>query len=90
MRGTNTNQEHVSTMQDIECTCRTQWYMIVTLGLVILGIMVFIIINARTLKLFRGHLFSNTVKVMLFISDSQYYIPINSRKLTSVQNLQEN
>ena len=61
-------------MQDIECTCETQWYMIVTLGLVILGIMIFIVINARKLKLFRGHLFSNAVKVMLFISDAQYYI----------------
>ena len=27
-------------------------------------------------KLFRGHLFSNLVKIMLFISDTKYYIPI--------------
>ena len=39
-----------------------------------LGIVVFIIINARKLKLLRGHLFSNTVKIMLFISDDQYYL----------------
>ena len=51
--------------------------MIVTLGLVILGIMVFIVINARKLKLFRGQVFSNAVKVMLFISDAQYYILVN-------------
>ena len=76
IRGAGTNQEHVSTMQDIECTCKTKWYTIVTLGLVILGIMIFIVINARKLKLFRGHPFSNTVKVMLFISDAQYYIPV--------------
>ena len=36
----------------------------------------FIVINVRKLKLFRGHLFSNAVKVMLFISDGQYYIPV--------------
>ena len=24
----------------------------------------------------RGHLFSNAVKVMLFISDEQYYVPV--------------
>ena len=42
----------------------------------ILGIAIFIIINARKLKLFRGHLFSNTVKIMLFISDAQNYTPI--------------
>ena len=41
----------------------------------ILGIVVFIILNSRRLKLFRGHLFSNAVK-MLFISDAQYYIPV--------------
>ena len=65
-------QEHIS----IECTCKTQWYTIATLGLVILGIMISIIINTRKLKLFRGYLFSNAVKVMLFISDAQYYVPV--------------
>ena len=30
----------------------------------ILGILIFIIINARKLKLFRGHLLSNAVKIM--------------------------
>ena len=38
----------------------------------ILGIIVFVILIARKLKLFRGHLFSNIVKIMLFISDAQY------------------
>ena len=51
-------------------------YTIVILGLTVLGIILFIVINTRKLKLFRGHLFSNAVKVMLFISDSQYYIPL--------------
>ena len=36
----------------------------------------FIILNARKLKLFRGHLFSIAIKIMLFISDAQYYIPV--------------
>ena len=26
--------------------------------------------------MFRGHLFSNAVKVMLLISDAQYYVPV--------------
>ena len=30
----------------------------------------------RKLKLFRGHLFLNAVKIMLFILDTKYYIPI--------------
>ena len=46
------------------------------LSLSILGILIFIIINARKLKLFREHLFSNIVKIMLFISDAQYYVPV--------------
>ena len=64
IRGAGANQEHVSIMQDIECTGNTQWYTTVTLGLVVLGIMIFIFINARKLKLFRGCLFSNAVKVI--------------------------
>ena len=43
------------------------------LCLSILGLVLFIL-KSRKLKLFRGHLFSNTVKIMLFISDTQYYV----------------
>ena len=31
----------------------------------------------KKLKVFRGHLFSNTVKIMLFISYTKYYVPIS-------------
>ena len=34
------------------------------------------ILQARRIKLCRGRLFSNVVKIMLFISDVQYYIPV--------------
>ena len=34
------------------------------------------IINTRKLKLFRGHPFSNAVKVMFCISDAQYYVQV--------------
>ena len=74
--GTVAKQEHVSIPQDIECTCKIQWYTIVMLSLSILCIVIFIILKSRKLKLFRGHLFSNTVKTMLFISDSQSYVPV--------------
>ena len=69
-------QEHVSVVQDIECNCKIHWYMIFMLNLSILGILIFLIINARILKLFRGHLFSNAVKIMLFILDALHYVPI--------------
>ena len=69
-----TKLEHVSVIHDIECTCKIKWYTICMLIISILGIVVFIILNARRLKLFRGYLFSNAVKIMLFISDAQYYV----------------
>ena len=61
-------QEHVCIIQDIKCTSKIQWYAIVMLSLAVLGIVISIILNTRKLKLFRGHLFSNTVKRMLSIS----------------------
>ena len=74
--GAVVKQEHVSIVQDIECTCKIQWYTIVMLSLSILGIVIFVILKLRNLKLFRGHLFLNTVKIMLFISNAWYYVPI--------------
>ena len=76
IRGANAvfEQEQVSTMHNIECTCKMQWYTIVTLGLVIVGLIIFVITNLRKLKLFRGHMFSNAVKIILFMSDTQYYV----------------
>ena len=52
-------------IHDIECTCKIQWYTTCMLSLSILGIVIFIILNGRKLKLFRGHLFSNAFKIML-------------------------
>ena len=46
------------------------------LSLSISGLLLFVILKSRKLKMFRGHLFSNAVKIMLFISDAQYYVPI--------------
>ena len=77
-----TKQEYVSVIHDIECTCKIQWYAICMLSLSILGIVIFIVLNARKFKLFRGHLFPNVVKIMLFISDAQYYIPVKLCRTT--------
>ena len=65
--GVVAKQEHVSIAQDIECICKIQWYTIFMLSLSIFAILFFLIINARILKLFRGYLFSNAVKIMMFI-----------------------
>ena len=41
-----------------------------------MGLVLVVVIKSRKLKLFRGHLFSNTVKIMLFILDTKYIVPI--------------
>ena len=46
------------------------------LSLLILGLVLFVILKSGKLKLSRGHLFSNAVKIMLFRSDAQYYVLI--------------
>ena len=67
--------------QDIYCTCKTQWYMIALLLLILLDI-VFIITNKiRKSGLLWGYFFSNITKVMLFISDSQSYVLVNLCKI---------
>ena len=46
------------------------------LSILSLGLIIFVIIDLTKLKLFRGHLFVNAVKIMLFISDTNYYVSI--------------
>ena len=54
-----------SSINNIEnCTCKAQWYIIGSLTLMIIGLMYFILATMRKCRIFRGHLFSNTVMVM--------------------------
>ena len=72
----------MSMVQDIECACKIQWYMIIMLHLSILSIAIFIFLKARKLKLFRGDLLSNVVKIMLLISDTQFHILVKLCRTT--------
>ena len=72
--GVVTKQEGIS--PNIEYTCKIQWYTILMLSFSILGLVLFVIMKSRKLKLCRVYLFSNAVKIMLFISGTQYYVPI--------------
>ena len=74
--GVVAKQEWFSTTQGIECPYKIQWHIILMLRFSILSLVIFIILKSRKLKLFRGHLFSKAVKIMLFISDTQYNAPI--------------
>ena len=48
--------------------------MIGALTLIIIGLIFFILETTRKCRIFRGHLFSNTVMVMLFFSDVEHYV----------------
>ena len=54
--------------------CTTQFYIILTLSIAVINLIIFAILQVRRLKLCRGQLFSNVVKIMLFISDIQHYV----------------
>ena len=54
----------------------------ISLALTILGLVMVAILHYRKSKLCRGCLFSNAVKIIIFISDVQYYVPIKLCKTT--------
>ena len=56
---------------DNNCKCTVQLYIILTLSIVMIGLIVFAILQLRRIKLCGGQLFSNVVKIMLFTSDVQ-------------------
>ena len=70
--GAITTQEDVTT----SCTCKIQFNRTLALSISIFGLVNFVVLHSRKLKLFRGCLFSNAVKFMLFISDVKCYVPI--------------
>ena len=49
--------ETQETLQYIECICKIQWYTILILGKLLLGLTIFVIIKLRKLKVFRGTFF---------------------------------
>ena len=65
-----------TTQEEVTHECRIQIYIILALTSTILGLVIFAVLHSRKLKLCKGCLFSSTVKVMLFISGVQCYVPI--------------
>ena len=60
--------------KDHMCKCTSQFYIILALSITIIGLVIFMILQVRRIKLCRGQLFSNIIKIMLFITDVQYYV----------------
>ena len=48
----------------------------ISLALTVFGLVMVAILHYRKSKLCRGCMFSNAVKIMIFISDVQYYVPM--------------
>ena len=68
--------------------CGTLAY--IGIALTLLSMAIVILLHYRKSKFCRGHRFSNIVKIVLFISDVQHYIPIKlcktSGSLPLIQN----
>ena len=59
-----------------KCECTTQFYIILVLSLAIISLIIFAILQIKRIKICRGQIFLNVVKIMLFISGKEYYIPV--------------
>ena len=65
--------------------CQTQVYIGITLTL--LSMMIVVLLHYRRSKFSRGYRFSNVVKIVLFISDVQHYIPVKLTKASGSPHL---
>ena len=74
------------TQKEINNECKILSY--IHLTLMVFGLVMAAILHYRKLELVRGHMFSNAVKIIIFISDVQYYVPIKLCKTAkpSIQN----
>ena len=63
-------------MSDMLCTCKTQWYIMGMLIIITLGMLYLVTNKIRKSSLFKGCLFSNNTKILLFVSNTHSYVPI--------------
>ena len=71
--------------KEINSECKTQTY--ISLALTILGLVMVAILHYRKSKFCKGCIFSNAVKIMVFISDVKNYIPIKLCKTADIIHL---
>ena len=72
-------------MKQENTECQTLTYIGITLTL--LSMMIVVLLHYRRLKFCRGYRFSNVVKIVLFISDVQHYIPVKLTKTSGSPHL---
>ena len=63
-------------MSDMLCTCKTQWYLRGMLIIITLGMLYLVTNKIRKSSFFKGCLFSNNTKILVFISNTHSYILI--------------
>ena len=71
----------VTEVNDMLCTCKTQCYIMGMLIIITLGMLYLVTNKIRKSSLFKGHLFSNNTKILLFVSNTHLYIPIKLCRL---------
>ena len=66
----------VITQEEVTTECTIQKYIILALTVTIIGQVIIAVLHSRKLKLCSGCMFSNAVKIMIFILDVQNYVPV--------------
>ena len=66
----------ITTQEENTTECKIQNYIILALIVTTFSQVMFAVLHLRKLKLCRGCMFSNAVKIMILILVIQYYIPI--------------
>ena len=74
--------EAKTSMEINNSECGTLAY--IGIALILLSMAIVILLHYRKSKFCRGYKFSNIVKIVLFISDVQHYIPIKLCKTSEV------
>ena len=64
------------------CSNYEYWIIIMWLTLILLGIIFLIIGKVHKMPIFQKHQYSNTIKVLIFISNIKSYVPIKLCKTT--------
>ena len=83
---TNIAMQRIKTVEapdvsDMLCTCKMQWHIMGMLTIITLGMLYLVTNKLRKSSFSKGHLFSNTTKILLFISNTHSYVPIKLCKV---------
>ena len=62
-------------MSEMLCTCKTQWYIMGMLIIITLGMFYLVTTKIRKTSFCKGHLFSNNTKILLFVPNTDSYVP---------------